>query len=62
MIRIFVALAMMVFAIGPVRAETVSFSASDGVTVTADVSRGSTNTVIVLFHMAGASIAKSRRC
>jgi len=60
MIRIFVALAMMVFAIGPVRAETVSFSASDGVTVTADVSRGSTNTVIVLFHMAGASRGEYR--
>ena len=55
MIRFFVALAFMVLASTSLRAETVSFQASDGVVITADVSRGSTNTVIVLFHMAGAS-------
>lgn len=55
MIRFFVALALAIFSTTSLRAETVSFQASDGVTVTADVSRGSTNTVIVLFHMAGAS-------
>ena len=55
MIRFFAAFALLVFATIPLRAETVSFQAEDGVTVAADVSRGTTNTVIVLFHMAGAS-------
>ena len=55
MIRFYLTLALAIFATTALRAETVSFQASDGVTVTADVSRGTTNTVIVLFHMAGAS-------
>ena len=55
MIRFYLTLALAIFVTTSLRAETVSFQASDGVTVTADVSRGTTNTVIVLFHMAGAS-------
>jgi len=61
MIRFILALAVMIFATSPLRAETVSFQASDGVTVTADVSRGASNTVIVLFHMAGASRGEYQR-
>ncbi|MEM7056876.1 MAG: alpha/beta hydrolase [Pseudomonadota bacterium] len=43
-------------------AETVTFSAEDGVTVTADLSRpdGDAKAVIVLFHMAGASRGEYR--
>ena len=52
----FIAVVLFVFlANGSARAETVTFPASDGLIVTADLSRGATNTVIVLFHMAGAS-------
>ncbi len=53
--RFFAAFALLLLASNPLRAETVTFPASDGLTITADVSRGSSDTVIVLFHMAGAS-------
>ena len=41
-------------------AEEVTFKSEDGVTITGDVSKGATDTVIVLFHMAGASRGEYR--
>jgi len=61
MFRFFAVLALAFLAASPLRAETVTFPASDGLTVTAEVSRGATNTVIVLFHMAGASRGEYRK-
>lgn len=57
MIRLLHVFVLVCFAILPAQAGTVTFEAEDGVLVTADASRPETfpKTVIVLFHMAGAS-------
>lgn len=62
MIRLLHFFVLLSLVILPARAGTVTFEAEDGVIVTADASRPQTfpKTVIVLFHMAGASRGEYR--
>lgn len=62
MIRLLHFVVILSFAALPAQAGTVTFEADDGVIVTADATRPETfpKTVIVLFHMAGASRGEYR--
>jgi hypothetical protein len=59
MIHRYLAAVFLLFAF-PVAAETVTFPASDGVTVTADLANPGGKPLLVLFHMAGSSRGEYR--